>query len=144
MKLVNQCCQKRIEMDSSLWGTLCTYIAICGRTFRGSKHSMEIRKLSILNIRRSLQPLGHPHRRRVGSTYLSAPAVHLLVVRANIPEIRARDGKQSAGHCWRIGGTNVGHGATFLFQSTLFLRRHIDPVKVAVPREPTDLQSAFQ
>ena len=31
---------------------------------------------------------------------LPAPAAHLLVIRAQLPEIRAADGEQTTRHCW--------------------------------------------
>lgn len=72
---------------------------------------------------------------------LSAPTVHLLVVAATLPKVVPVDREQSTGHRGTVRGTHVLVAALALLPLPLpLVLRHIDPVKVSIPREAPDLK----
>lgn len=72
---------------------------------------------------------------------LATPSVHLLVIAAALPEVFPVDSKQSPCHRRTVGGANV-HMTVLAFGSLPFpfMLWHIDPVKMPVPREASDLE----
>lgn len=73
---------------------------------------------------------------------LAAPAVHLLVVAAHLPEVQAVHREEAARHRRTVRRTDL-HVAWVLALRLLppaLPLRYVDPVKVAVPGEAADLE----
>lgn len=75
---------------------------------------------------------------------LSAPAIHLFIIAANIPEIIPSNGKQSSGHRWTVRRTNFRIFFALSFDPFFFLLRNVDPIEMAIPRKAPNLQCKRQ
>lgn len=71
---------------------------------------------------------------------LAAPAVHLLIVAAHLPEIPPIHGKQSTSHGGTVSRTDLPLLLAFPTLALLLPLRQIDPVEVAVPLEASHLE----